>query len=142
VPPPGSYYNYASFYNPGARSVYSGAEPATGNVTVAQETRADGRARSSRLGRSGDSGLEAGRDRLSVKSISAYREYDSYSPTTTTCRRWPIRWALAPGLPFFSQELRLNGALFETTAWSTRSVLTTSDQQLDLRHHAGPALLP
>ena len=112
VPPPGSYYNYASFYNPGGTFRFLAGANA-GNVVPAVETRADGRVRFNGWGWSGDVDWKLS-DRLSVRSISAYREYDSYFSNDNDLS--PLANSLGFGdLAFhsFSQELRLNGALFE-----------------------------
>jgi iron complex outermembrane recepter protein len=110
VPPPGSYYNYASYYNP-AGTYTRLANPGAGATTPMDETRADGRVRFEGWGASTTIDWTI-TDTLSLKSISAYREYDSYFANDNDLS--PLASSLGYGdLEFdsFSQELRLNGAL-------------------------------
>jgi iron complex outermembrane receptor protein len=112
VPPKGSYYNYGSYYNP-AGTFTRLASPGAGATTPMDETRADGRVRFSGWGASGNVDWTIN-DRLSVKSISAYREYDSYFSNDND--QSPLAVSLGYGnLAFhsFSQEVRLNGAFFD-----------------------------
>ena len=77
------------------------------------ETRADGRVRFEGWGASTTLDWTM-TDTLSLKSISAYREYDSYFANDNDLS--PLASSLGYGdLQFdsFSQELRLNGALFD-----------------------------
>lgn len=108
VPPPGSYYNYASYYNPpGTFTASSGA------TTQMDETRGDGRVRFTGWGAAGNIDWTLS-DSLSLKSISAYREYDSYFSNDNDLS--PLASSLGSGdLAFhsFSEELRLNGALLD-----------------------------
>lgn len=109
VPPPGSYYNYASYYNP-AGTFTRLASPGAGATTPMNETRADGRASFEGWGASTSVDWRIS-DRFSLKSISAYREYDSYFSNDNDLS--PLANSLGFGyLTFhsFSQELRLNGA--------------------------------
>jgi iron complex outermembrane receptor protein len=109
VPPPGSYYNYASYYNP-AGTFTRLANPGAGATTPMDETRADGRVRFNGWGASTTVDWTLS-DTVSLKSISAYREYDSYFSNDNDLS--PLASSLGYGnLAFdsFSQELRLNGA--------------------------------
>jgi iron complex outermembrane receptor protein len=112
VPPKGSYYNYANYYNPGGTFTYlSGAN--TGTSIPAVETRADGRVSFQGWGWSGTVDWKAA-ERLSLKSITAYREYDSYQSNDNDLS--PLANSLGFGyLTFhsFSQELRASGALLD-----------------------------
>jgi iron complex outermembrane recepter protein len=110
VPPPGSYYNYSSYYNPTGTFVRL-ANPGAGATTPMTETRADGRVRFSGWGASTNIDWNL-TEKLSLKSITAYREYDSYFSNDNDLS--PLASSLGYGdLAFdsFSQELRLNGAL-------------------------------
>jgi iron complex outermembrane receptor protein len=110
VPPPGSYYNYSSYYNPAGTFVRL-ANPGAGATTPMTETRADGRVRFSGWGASTNIDWNL-TEKLSLKSITAYREYDSYFSNDNDLS--PLASSLGYGdLAFdsFSQELRLNGAL-------------------------------
>jgi iron complex outermembrane receptor protein len=112
VPPPGSYYNYASYYNP-AGTFTRLAQPGAGATTPMNETRADGRASFEGWGASTNVDWRIS-DRFSLKSISAYREYDSYFSNDNDLS--PLANSLGFGyLTFhsFSQELRLNGAFLQ-----------------------------
>jgi iron complex outermembrane recepter protein len=112
VPPPGSYYNYASYYNPAGTFVRL-ANPGAGATTPMTETRADGRVRFSGWGASTNIDWKL-TETLSLKSITAYREYDSYFSNDNDLS--PLASSLGYGdLAFdsFSQELRLNGALLD-----------------------------
>jgi iron complex outermembrane receptor protein len=109
VPPPGSYYNYASYYNP-AGTFTRLANPGAGATTPMDETRADGRVRFNGWGASTTVDWTLS-DTVSLKSISAYREYDSYFSNDNDLS--PLASSLGYGnLAFdsFSQEVRLNGA--------------------------------
>jgi iron complex outermembrane receptor protein len=110
VPPPGSYYNYSSYYNPAGTFVRL-ANPGAGATTPMTETRADGRVRFSGWGASTNIDWNL-TETLSLKSITAYREYDSYFSNDNDLS--PLASSLGYGdLAFdsFSQELRLSGAL-------------------------------
>jgi iron complex outermembrane receptor protein len=112
VPPPGSYYNYASYYDPAGTFVRL-AQPGAGATTPMNETRTDGRVRFSGWGASGTVDWKLN-DTMSVKSISAYREYDSYFSNDNDLS--PLAASLGYGdLSFhsFSEEVRLNGALLD-----------------------------
>jgi iron complex outermembrane recepter protein len=112
VVPRGSYYNYSTYYNPaGTFTTLSG--PNTGRTTPMDETSTDGRVRFEGWGGSVTADWTL-TERLSLKSISAYREYDSYFANDNDLS--PLTGSLGFGdLAFhsYSQELRLNGALFE-----------------------------
>jgi iron complex outermembrane recepter protein len=109
IPPTGSYYNYASYYNPAGTFVRL-ANPGAGATTPMLETSADGRVRFKGWG--GSTGIDWKlAEHLSLKSISAYRHYDSYFANDNDLS--PLASSLGFGyLTFrsFSQELRLNGA--------------------------------
>jgi iron complex outermembrane recepter protein len=105
VPPRGSYYNYASYYSPAGTFT-----AASGATTAMAETRTDGRARYNGWGGSFNVDWTIG-DRVSLKSISAYRKYNSSFSNDNDLS--PLAGSLGFGeLRFhaFSQELRLNGA--------------------------------
>lgn len=111
VPPAGSYYNYASFYNP-AGTFRRLVAPNLGATTPMLETRPAIGVKFKGWGGSLNVDWKLS-DRLSVKSISAYREYDSYFANDNDLS--PLASSLGYGeLTFhsFSQELRLNGAAF------------------------------
>ena len=112
VPPAGSYYNYASYYNP--RAIFTRlASPGAGATTQALETRPDIRTKFSGWGASGNIDWKLS-ETLSLKSISAYREYDSYFANDNDLS--PLASSLGFGnLTFhsFSEEVRLNGAALE-----------------------------
>ncbi|MFM1887620.1 MAG: hypothetical protein RL026_2777 [Pseudomonadota bacterium] len=109
VPPKGSYYNFATYYNPpGTFRATSGA------TSTMLETRP------ARIGVDFEGwGASANidwkiSDSLSFKSISAYREYDSYFSNDNDLS--PLANSLGYGdqsFRSFSQEFRLNGALLE-----------------------------
>ncbi len=120
VPPAGSYYNYATFSN--AAGTYNGYIPVGGayatqyngslltNYTLTPSVSVP---RMWFDGGGGSLGIDWKiSDTLSVKSISAYREYQS---GFTNDSDWsPLSAQLGDGnLPFhsFSEELRLNGSL-------------------------------
>jgi iron complex outermembrane receptor protein len=110
VPPPGSYYNYASYYDPAGTFVKLVA-PNLGATTPMDETRTDGRVRFSGWGASGTADWKFS-DTMALKSISAYREYDSYFSNDNDLS--PLAASLGFGdLAFhsFSEELRLNGTM-------------------------------
>ncbi len=110
MPPPGSYYNYASYYDP-AEHVREAGRAEHGATTPMDETRADGRVRFSGWGASGTVDWKFS-DTMALKSISAYREYDSYFSNDNDLS--PLAASLGFGdLAFhsFSEELRLNGTM-------------------------------
>ncbi|MFO1503313.1 MAG: TonB-dependent receptor [Steroidobacteraceae bacterium] len=106
VPPRGSYYNYASYYNP--------PHNGTGEVT---NVMVESRATPGQFFEGWGSALDLDwklTDSLSVKSISAWREYKSGFTNDNDLS--PLASSIGDGtLPFhsFSQELRLNGAAFD-----------------------------
>jgi iron complex outermembrane recepter protein len=107
VPPKGSYYNYASFYNP-AGTFRRLVPPLT--TTPMLETRPPIEVKFQGWGGALNVDWKLS-DRLSLKSISAYREYDSFFANDNDLS--PLASSLGYGdLNFhsFSQELRLNGA--------------------------------
>jgi iron complex outermembrane receptor protein len=109
IPPPGSYYNYASYYNPAGTFVRL-ANPGAGATTPMLETSPDARVRFKGWGGSTNVDWKIA-EHLSLKSISAYRRYDSYFANDNDLS--PLASSLGFGnLTFhsFSQELRLNGA--------------------------------
>jgi iron complex outermembrane receptor protein len=110
VPPAGSYYNYASFYNP--KGTFTRLAPPAGATTPMLETRPDIRAKFKGWGASGNIDWKLSNS-LSLKSITAYREYDSYFANDNDLS--PLANSLGFGtLTFhsFSEEARLNGAAF------------------------------
>jgi iron complex outermembrane receptor protein len=110
VPPRGSYYNYASFYNPGGTFTRLVA-PFTSTPML--ETRPPINTHFQGWGASLDADWKIG-DSLSLKAISAYRAYDSFFSNDNDLS--PLASSLGFGnLEFhsFSQEVRLNGAAFE-----------------------------
>jgi iron complex outermembrane receptor protein len=112
VVPRGSYYNYATYYSPkNTFTVLTG--PNAGRTTPTDETRPNQNVDFSGWGGSGhvDWKLTEG---LSLVSVSAVREYTSYFANDNDLS--PLASSLGYGtLHFhsFSQELRLNGALFD-----------------------------
>lgn len=106
VPPRGSYYNYASFYSP----ANNGAPPVT-NVMV------ESRANPQQFFEGWGSALDVNwniNETLSLKSITAWREYESGFTNDNDLS--PLTSSIGDGtLPFefFSQELRLNGSLLD-----------------------------
>ena len=108
VPTAGSYYNYASYYNPaGTFKASSGA------TTPMLETRPVIGVTFKGWGAAGTVDWKL-TDKLSVKSVSAVREYDSYFANDNDLS--PLANSLGFGnLTFhsFSEELRLNGAAFD-----------------------------
>jgi iron complex outermembrane receptor protein len=102
VVPDGSYYNYASYYNPPAVS-------STGAPLI------ESRPEPNQFFEGWGTSLSANwslTDTLSIDSISAYREYDSGFSNDNDLS--PLASSIGFGtLPFrsFSQELRLNGQL-------------------------------
>lgn len=112
VPPPGSYYNYASYYNPAGTYVRL-AQPGAGTTTPMDETRAPDRVHFQGWGGSLNVDWEIS-DRLQLQSISAYREYDSFFANDNDLS--PLAGSLGYGdMKFhsFSQEVRLNGSFFD-----------------------------
>jgi iron complex outermembrane receptor protein len=112
VPPKGSYYNYASYYNPAGTFTYLSGGSA-GTTVAVPEMRADGRVDYEGWGTSANVDWTIS-DRLSLKSITAYREYNSYFSNDND---WsPLSSSLGYGHLSFhsvSQELRLNGAFLD-----------------------------
>jgi iron complex outermembrane receptor protein len=110
VVPRGSYYNYATYYNPkNTFTTLTGAN--AGKTTPTDDTRADGSVDFSGWGASGNVDWKL-TDRLSLVSVSAYREYTSSFGNDNDLS--PLASSLGYGtLQFhsFSQEVRLNGAL-------------------------------
>lgn len=107
VVPHGSYYNYATFYNP--RGTY--IRPSNGATTPMLETRPDIRAKFRGWGGSFDVDWNLAA-RLSLRSITAYRTYDSFFANDNDLS--PLANSLGFGttdFKFFSEEVRLNGAL-------------------------------
>jgi iron complex outermembrane receptor protein len=106
VPPPKSYYNYASYYNP--------PHNGTGEVTnVMVESRANPNQFFEGWGTALDFDVKL-TDSMSVKSISAWREYKSGFTNDNDLS--PLASSIGDGtLPFhaFTQELRLNGAALD-----------------------------
>ena len=110
VPPKGSYYNYASFYNPAGTFTPRWLRPCPACTTPMLETRPPIEVKFQGWGGALNVDWKLS-DRLSLKSISAYREYDSYFANDNDLS--PLASSLGYGdLNFhsFSQELRLNGA--------------------------------
>ena len=108
VVPRGSYYNFATYYNP--KNTFTSA---AGVKTPTDETRPNQNVDFSGWGASGHIDWKL-TDRLSLASISAVREYTSYFANDNDLS--PLASSLGYGtLQFhsFSQELRLNGALFD-----------------------------
>ncbi len=107
VTPRGSYYNYASYYNP--RGTFTRlAAPFTSTPML--ETRPPINVKFTGWGASVDADWKIS-DTLSFKAISAYRKYDSFFSNDNDLS--PLASSLGYGdLAFhsFSQELRLNGA--------------------------------
>jgi iron complex outermembrane receptor protein len=106
VPPHGSYYNYATFYNP--KGTYT--RPGTGATTPELETRPDIRAKFRGWGGSFNIDWKLA-EKLSLKSVTAYRTYDSFFANDNDLS--PLANSLGYGtLDFnsFSEEVRLNGA--------------------------------
>ena len=113
VPPKGSYYNYATYYNPAA-TFRRLANPGAGATTPALETWTSGRVRFSGGGASASADWTIN-DTLSLKAISAYREYESFFSNDNDLS--PLASSLGFGdLVFhsFSQEVRLNGAFMDS----------------------------
>jgi iron complex outermembrane receptor protein len=112
VVPEGSYYNYATYYNP-ANTFRVLTGPNTGRTSPTDETRPDEAVDFSGWGGSVHVDWTLA-DRLSLQSISAYRAYSWYFANDNDLS--PLASSLGYGdLDFhsFSQELRLNGALFD-----------------------------
>ncbi|HMA10559.1 MAG TPA: TonB-dependent receptor [Steroidobacteraceae bacterium] len=106
VVPRGSYYNYATFYNP--KGTYT--RPSTGATTPMLETRPDIRAKFRGWGGSFNIDWKLA-EKLSLKSITAYRTYDSYFANDNDLS--PLANSLGYGTTAFnsfSEEVRLNGA--------------------------------
>ncbi|MET0292084.1 MAG: TonB-dependent receptor [Steroidobacteraceae bacterium] len=130
VVPKGSYYNYAGFYNsagtfsgfPTAQGIISGAyNPAFNGTRLANYPLVESRTKPGQwfdgwgTSLTGDWKIS---DSLTLKSISAYREYDSGFVNDNDLS--PLQSSIGDGsLPFhsFSQELRLNGAFGANAAW-------------------------
>ena len=97
VVPHGSYYNYATLLQPEGHVL----ELQRCDQPAHRRDRADagdppGHPREVPwLGRLGQHGLEAGREVLAEVHHRVPRLRQLSSPTTTTCRRWPIRWVSA-----------------------------------------------
>jgi iron complex outermembrane recepter protein len=136
VPPKGSYYNYASFQNPAGtfRNLNTNA------TQPVFETRPPINVNFHGWGGSLTADWKAA-ERLSVKSISAYREYDSFFTSDNDLS--PLASSLGSGsttFHSFSQELRLNGAVFEndhleyTLGAFYMNQLTTYQTTQDLRY--------
>ncbi|MEO8306625.1 MAG: TonB-dependent receptor [Pseudomonadota bacterium] len=109
--PKGSYKNYASFYNP--KGTFTKLTPPAGATTPMLETRPVIGVDFEGWGSSVNMDWKLS-DSVSLKSISAYREYDSYFANDNDFS--PLANSVGSGdLSFhsFSQELRLNGALLE-----------------------------
>jgi iron complex outermembrane receptor protein len=109
IPPRGSYYNYASFYNP----PYAGGALATSTATPPPwyESRANPRQFFEGWGTALDADFKL-TDSLVLKSISAYRSYTSGFANDNDLS--PLTSSIGDGtLPFhsFTQELRLNGGV-------------------------------
>lgn len=110
VPPPGSYYNYATFFNPAGTYQYLSG-PNAGKTLPMVENRADGRVKFDGWGASTTIDWQLA-DKLSLKSITAYRAYDSYFSNDNDLS--PLASSLGYGYLTFnslSEELRLSGAL-------------------------------
>ena len=112
VVPPGSYYNFATYYNPkNTFTVLAGASK--GQQTPTDDTRPVQNVDFSGWGASGNVDWKLS-DRLSLVSVSAYRGYKSYFANDNDLS--PLASSLGYGtLHFhsFSEELRLNGSLFD-----------------------------
>lgn len=112
IPPPGSYYNYATYFNP-AGTFTRLVNPGAGTTTPENETSTSGRIRFSGGGASASADWKIS-ERFALKAISAYREYESFFSNDNDLS--PLASSLGFGdLVFhsFSQELRLNGALLD-----------------------------
>jgi iron complex outermembrane recepter protein len=108
VPPRGSYYNYASYYNP--PGTFRRTAPPAGATTPMLETRPPIRVKFQGWGGSLAAKWKLS-ESLAIESISAYRDYDSFFSNDNDLS--PLANSLGFGdLTFhsFSQELRLNGA--------------------------------
>jgi iron complex outermembrane receptor protein len=112
VVPRGSYYNFATYYNPkNTFTVLTGAN--AGRTSPTDDTRPVQNVDFSGWGASGHVDWKLA-DKLSLQSISAFREYTSYFANDNDLS--PLASSLGYGtLQFhsFSQELRLSGALFD-----------------------------
>ncbi len=126
VTPAGSYYNYASYYspnapfngNPGPPGIIQGAYDTSFNGTrLSNYPMAETRAKPGQFFDGWGTSLTADwsiAEGLSLKSITAFRSYDSGFVNDNDLS--PLSSSIGDGtLPFdsFSQELRLNGGLFE-----------------------------
>jgi iron complex outermembrane receptor protein len=112
VVPRGAYYNYATFFSPAGPFQFL-AGPNAGNTVNAFETRADGMVRYEGWGTSLHADWQL-TDRVSLKSITAYRDYDSYFSNDNDLS--PLASSLGLSnttFHSFSQELRLSGALLD-----------------------------
>lgn len=106
VVPYGSYYNYSTYYNPAGTF-----HAASGATTPMLESRPVIGVHFKGGGASGTVDFKLN-DKMSLKSISAYRQYDSYFSNDNDLS--PLASSLGWGtLTFhsFSEELRLNGSL-------------------------------
>jgi iron complex outermembrane recepter protein len=111
VPPPGSYYNYGSYYNPAG--TFRRLAPPAGATTPMNETFTTGRVKFSGGGAAATADWSLS-ERLSLRTISAYREYESFFSNDNDLS--PLASSLGFGdLVFhsFSQEVRLNGAFLD-----------------------------
>ena len=112
VVPWGSYYNYATYYNPkNTFTVLTGAN--AGKTSPTDETRPNPDVDFSGWGASGHVDWKL-TDRMSLVAVGAFRQYTSYFANDNDLS--PLASSLGYGtLRFhsFSQELRLNGALFD-----------------------------
>ena len=114
VPPAGSYYNYATYYNPAG--TFTKLSAPAGATTPMLEGRPEIAVHFTGWGAAGNIDWKLN-DKLSVKSVSAYREYDSYFANDNDLS--PLASSLGWGnLTFhsFSEELRLNGAALANDA--------------------------
>ena len=110
-PPVGSYYNYATFFNPGATLTL-----ANGSQVAALQTSPPIHVSLKGWGAAGNIDYKIS-DKLTLKSISSYREYTSFFANDNDLS--PLANSLGFGtLDFhsFSEELRLNGALLDRDA--------------------------
>ena len=112
--PYGSYYNYATFYNPAG--TFSRTSGGVTTNTPELETRPDIRSKFKGWGTSGNIDWKIS-DSLALKSVTAYRQYDSYFSNDNDLS--PLANSLGFGtLKFhsFSEELRLNGTALANDA--------------------------
>jgi iron complex outermembrane receptor protein len=111
VVPRGSYYNFASFYNPpyAGGALATSISPTVGQPPPWPQSRANPGQWFEGWGAALDMEFKLG-DALMLKSISAWREYDSGFTNDNDLS--PLASSIGDGsLPFhaFTQELRLNG---------------------------------